>query len=90
VLFRRTETNNKQKTLEKVVSIRPSKYTRGYSTTNFEKIPFDCEWDLWREWDLNPRPSDYEPLALPLSYLARAGCILYRSGVFVNKIANFE
>jgi hypothetical protein len=25
---------------------------------------------LWRGRDLNPRPSDYEPLALPLSYLA--------------------
>jgi hypothetical protein len=30
-------------------------------------------WDLqkrWsREWELNPRPADYESAALPLSYL---------------------
>ena len=26
-----------------------------------------------REWELNPRPADYESAALPLSYLGSAG-----------------
>jgi hypothetical protein len=29
------------------------------------------EWS--REWELNPRPADYESAALPLSYLGSAG-----------------
>src|ERR1700761_3926609 len=29
------------------------------------------EWS--REWELNPRPADYESAALPLSYLGLAG-----------------
>ncbi len=29
-----------------------------------------CKGDKWsREWELNPRPADYESAALPLSYL---------------------
>jgi hypothetical protein len=30
----------------------------------------DSKEDNWsREWELNPRPADYESAALPLSYL---------------------
>src|SRR5580704_17677787 len=35
-----------------------------------------CEWwkkEWSREWELNPRPADYESAALPLSYLGVAG-----------------
>src|SRR5437667_10221810 len=29
-------------------------------------------WNIWsREWELNPRPADYESAALPLSYLGK-------------------
>ena len=45
-------------------------------------------WSPWR--DLNPRPTDYESVALPLSYI---GCIddtRYTIGDSRNRIAHTE
>ena len=34
------------------------------------------KFNRWsREWELNPRPADYESAALPLSYLGLVACI---------------
>ena len=49
-------------------------YDLGYFENPFgpEVLPLCPGWtqEIWsREWELNPRPADYESAALPLSYL---------------------
>jgi hypothetical protein len=44
------------------------------------------EWS--REWELNPRPADYESAALPLSYLGLAGSAGARRMRTVSSVSN--
>jgi len=45
---------------------------------------------LSREWDLNPRPADYESAALPLSYLGieYVGCCASNQNTYKSIIIN--
>jgi hypothetical protein len=49
-------------TLYLLISVGQEKKDFAFETTAFQS-------DESREWDLNPRPADYESAALPLSYL---------------------
>ena len=40
---------------------------------------------LWRRWDLNPQPRDYDALALPLSYLAKRARYYYGGAILSTK-----
>src|SRR5436190_23888432 len=60
--------NTKKAAASKDKLFRPSRYpgSRYVLSPCLRARP----WNIWsREWELNPRPADYESAALPLSYL---------------------